>query len=248
VQTLLQKGGYRVVTVATGEEAIAIASEQKPDVILLDLLMPGMNGWETMAILKEREDTKHIPIVICSVYKSTTNSNPITDFADWVSKPVQESFLLQSLKQVVAKPSKRGRILIVEDDNDLADLLITLFERHDIETCLARTGREAIHLSQQVNPDLLILDLILPESDGFVVVDWLKQHNQLRNMPVVVYSAKDLDESECKRLKLGHTEFLTKGRVTTQEFEQRVMELLQRITQIQEQGDTHDRETDSSSR
>ncbi|MBD2467105.1 response regulator [Nostoc sp. FACHB-145] len=235
LQTLLQEGGYRVVTVATGEEAIAIASEQKPDVILLDLLMPGMNGWETMAILKECEDTKHIPIVICSVYKSTTNSNAITDFADWVSKPVQESFLLQSLKQVVAKPSKRGRILIVEDDHDLADLLNTLFERHDIETCLAKTGREAIHLSQQVNPDLLILDLILPESDGFVVVDWLKQHNQLRHMPVVVYSAKDLDESERKRLKLGHTEFLTKGRVTTQEFEQRVMELLQRITHNQEQ-------------
>jgi PAS domain S-box-containing protein len=248
VETLLQQGGYRVVTVATGEEAIAIASVQKPDVILLDLLMPGMNGWETMAVLKERDDTKHIPIVICSVYKSNANSNSITDFADWVSKPVQESFLLQSLKQVVAKPSKRGRILIVEDDHDLADLLTTLFERHDIETCLAKTGREAIHLSQQVIPDLLILDLILPESDGFVVVDWLKQHNQLCHMPVVVYSAKDLDESERKRLKLGHTEFLTKGRVTTQEFEQRVMELLQRITQIQEQGDTNDRETDSSSR
>jgi PAS domain S-box-containing protein len=248
VQTLLQQGGYRVVTVATGEEAIAIASEQKPDVILLDLLMPGMNGWETMAVLKEQADTKHIPIVICSVYKSNTSNKPITDFADWVSKPLQESFLLQSLKQVVAQPSKRARILIVEDDNDLADLLITLFERHDIETYLAQTGREAIHLSQQMNPDLLILDLILPESDGFVVVEWLKQHNQLCHMPVVVYSAKDLEASERERLKLGHTEFLTKGRVTTQEFEQRVMELLQRITQIQAQGDTNDRETDSSSR
>ncbi|MCC5637533.1 response regulator [Nostoc sp. CHAB 5844] len=232
LQTLLQQGGYRVVTVATGQEAIATASVQQPDVILLDLLMPGMNGWETMAVLKDRADTKHIPIVICSVYKSNTNNKPITDFADWVSKPVQESYLLQSLKQVVAKPFKRARILIVEDDKDLADLLITLFERHDIETCLAQTGREAIHLSQQLNPDLLILDLILPESDGFVVVDWLKQHNQLCYMPVVVYSAKDLDESERQRLKLGHTEFLTKGRVTTQEFEQRVMELLQRITQI----------------
>ncbi|MBD2494717.1 response regulator [Nostoc sp. FACHB-280] len=230
LETLLQKGGYRVVTVATGKEAIATASIQQPDVILLDLLMPEMNGWQTMAILKERADTQHIPIVICSVYQSETNGKPITDFADWVSKPVQESYLLQSLKQVVAKPSKRARILIVEDDNDLAQLLITLFERHDIETCLAQTGREAIHLSQELHPDLLILDLILPESDGFVVIDWLRQHNHLCTMPVVVYSAKDLDESERQRLKLGYTEFLTKGRVTTQEFEQRVMDLLQRIT------------------
>ncbi|MBW4646116.1 MAG: response regulator [Goleter apudmare HA4340-LM2] len=230
LQILLEQGGYRVTTVANGEDAIALAATQQPDVIVLDLMMPGMNGWEIMAVLKERTETKNIPIVICSVYKPTTNSPPSPEFVDWVSKPVQESYLLQSLRQVVAKSSKRVRILIVEDDHDLADLLITLFERHDIETFLAKTGREAIRLSQEVNPDLLILDLILPESDGFAVVDWLQQHNQLCTTPVVVYSAKDLQESERNRLKLRHTEILTKGRVTTQEFEQRVMELLQRIT------------------
>ncbi|BAY07656.1 response regulator [Calothrix sp. NIES-2098] len=234
LENLLKSGGYRVVTVPTGQEAIALAATLRPDVIVLDLLMPGMNGWETMAVLKEQADTKDIPIVICSVYKPNLNSQPSADFVDWVSKPVQESNLLQSLRQVVAKSSKRFRILIVEDDNDLAQLLITLFERHDIETFLAQTGREAIHLSQEINPDLLILDLILPESDGFTVVDWLQQHNRLCSTPVVVYSATDLDESERNRLKLGHTEFLTKGRVTTQEFEQRVMELLQRITQNQQ--------------
>ncbi|BCL37935.1 response regulator [Nostoc sp. MS1] len=234
LQTLLEQGGYRVVTVATGQEAIALASTQQPDVIVLDLLMPGLNGWETMAILKESTQTKHIPIVICSVYKPTDNTPPTSDFVDWVSKPVQESYLLQSLRQAIAKSSRRVRIMIVEDDADLAELFVTLFERHDIETFLAKTGREAIHLSQEVNPDLLILDLILPETDGFAVVDWLQKHNRLCKVPVVVYSAKDLEESERKRLKLGHTEFLTKGRVTTQEFEQRVIELLQRITRVRE--------------
>ncbi|BAY37007.1 two-component hybrid sensor and regulator [Nostoc sp. NIES-2111] len=241
LQTLLEQGGYRVVTVATGQEAIALASTQHPDVIVLDLLMPGLNGWETMAMLKESTQTKDIPIVICSVYKPTDKAPPSSDFVDWVSKPVQESYLLQSLREAMsttgyayAKSSKRVRILIVEDDADLAELLVTLFERHDIETFMAKTGREAIHLSQEVNPDLLILDLILPETDGFAVVDWLQKHNRLCKVPVVVYSAKDLEESERKRLKLGHTEFLTKGRVTTQEFEQRVIELLQRITHVRE--------------
>jgi PAS domain S-box-containing protein len=246
LQRLLQQGGYRVVTVANGPEAIAVAAAQQPDVIILDLLMPGMNGWETMAVLKERADTKEIPIVICSVYQATTNSQPSTDFADWLSKPVPESYLLQSLRQVVTKSSKRLRILIVEDDHDLAQLLLTLFERHDIETFLARTGREAIRLSQKVNPDLLILDLILPESDGFAVVDWLQQHNQLCRTPLVVYSAKDLQQTERNRLQLGHTEFLTKGRVTTQEFEQRVMELLQRITQNRAEGTSNDNKANSS--
>lgn len=149
---------------------------------------------------------------------------------DWLSKPVEEISLLHSLSKVITQLYGNIRILIVEDDNDLADLLATLFERHDIETFIARTGREAIHISQKVNPDLLILDLILPEGDGFTVVDWLKEYNQLYSIPVVVYSAKDLDTSERHRPKLGHTEFLTKGRVTTHEFEQRVMFLLKTIT------------------
>jgi CheY-like chemotaxis protein/two-component sensor histidine kinase len=230
LKNLLEQGGYRVITVDRGEEAIAQAIAKHPDVIVLDLLMPGMNGWETMALLKKRPDTQDIPIVICSVYKPNKNNPPSANFVDWLSKPVEENSLLNSLSKVVSEPSRKVKILIVEDDHDLADLLATLFARHDIETFLAKTGREAIHLSQKVNPDLLILDLILPESDGFTVVDWLKQHNQLFSIPVVVYSAKDLDDSERHRLKLGHTEFLTKGRVTTQEFEQRVMDLLQRIT------------------
>ncbi|WP_413173520.1 response regulator [Anabaena azotica] len=230
LQKLLQKGGYRVIPVGTGEDAIAQAIAEQPDVIVLDLLMPEMNGWETMAILKEREDTQNIPIVICSVYQPSHSHQPNADFVDWLSKPVEEISLLHSLSKVITEPYGKIKILIVEDDSDLADLLATLFERHDIETFIARTGREAIHISQKVNPDLLILDLILPESDGFTVVDWLKQHNQLCSIPVVVYSAKDLDASERQRLKLGHTEFLTKGRVTTHEFEQRVMFLLKTIT------------------
>ncbi|HLP89078.1 MAG TPA: response regulator [Nostocaceae cyanobacterium] len=230
LESALQKGGYRVIKVNSGKEAIAQAVTTHPDVILLDLLMPNMNGWETMAVLKTREDTQNIPIVICSVYKQSKSHSHNTNFADWVSKPVEEQSLLASLRQVIAKHSKPAKILIIEDDNDLANLLATLFERHEIETFVAKTGREAIQLTQEINPDLLILDLILPESDGFTVVDWLKKHNQLCSIPVVVYSARDLDESERDRLKLGHTEFLTKGRVTTHEFEQKVIDLLQRIT------------------
>ncbi|WP_353928978.1 response regulator [Okeanomitos corallinicola TIOX110] len=231
LQQMLEQGGYRVITVDRGEEAIAQAVSQHPDVILLDLLMSGMNGWETMALLKANPETKDIPIVICSVYKASKMDSSSADFVDWLSKPVKENSLLNSLSKVISEPSKKVRILIIEDDHDLADLLVTVFERHNIDTFLAKTGREAIHLSQKVNPDLLILDVILPESDGFTVVDWLKKHNQLCNIPVVVYSAQDLDDSERHRLKLGHTEFLTKGRVTTKEFEEKVMYLLQRMTQ-----------------
>ncbi|MDJ0734275.1 MAG: response regulator [Nostocaceae cyanobacterium] len=231
LENLLEKRRYRVVTADSGETAIAVAAQQHPDVILLDLLMPGMNGWEVMAVLKERTDTRDIPIIICSICTPSDSSKPSTDFVDWVSKPLEETLLFQSLSQVLAQSSRPVRVLVVEDDTNTAEILTTLLKSHDIETSLASTGREAIRLSQEVKPDLLILDLSLPEGDGFDVVEWLQQHNKLNNIPLVVYSAKDLNESERQRLKLGHTEFLTKGRVTTQEFEQRVMGLIQRITQ-----------------
>ncbi|MFH7026199.1 MAG: response regulator [Heteroscytonema crispum UTEX LB 1556] len=230
LQTLLEKKDYRVITVDCGEKAIAVASAQHPDIILLDLLMPGMNGWEVMAVLKERADTQNIPIIICSVCTPAVNSQPVPNFVDWVSKPLEESLLFQCLKQALNKSSQSVRVLLVEDDTALAEVLMTLFKLHDIEIRLAKTGREAIHISQEFNPDLLILDLVLPEVDGFAVVEWLQHHHRLYNIPLMVYSAKELDESERERLKLGHTEFLNKGQVTAQEFEHRVMELLRGIT------------------
>lgn len=148
--------------------------------------------------------------------------------------------LLQSIEQVLAQSDRSlVRILLVEDDLDLAQLLITLFEERGIKIFLAQTGREAIQLSQQINPDLLILDLVLPDGNGFDVAMWLSQHNYLHRLPLVVYSAKELDNFERERLKLEQTEFLIKGRVSTQELEQRVIKLLQGITQkkMQDDGD-----------
>jgi CheY-like chemotaxis protein len=204
--------------------------------------MPHMNGWEVMAILKERADTKDIPIVICSIYTPTESSlspQSLTDL-DWVSKPVDKNLLFHSLKQVLAKSSKPVRVLLVEDDTELAELLVTLLKSHKIETFLAQNGREAIHLCQEVKPDLLILDIILPQVDGFGVVEWLHQHNQFCTIPVVVYSAKDLDDTERNRLKLGHTEFLTKGRVTLLEFEQRLMQMIGQIAQSKQHSSSND--------
>ena len=231
MRSLLEQHGYQVETVSSGQEAVDQAIARRPNAILLDLVMPQMNGWEVMAALKQRSDTCDIPILVCSVIAEAEAQPTRHDYVNWVGKPVDESFLFQSLRRALAVQSQTVRVLVIEDDIDLADVLTTLFQRHDIETFHAHTAREAIRLSQQVNPDLLVLDLTLPDGDGFSVVEWLRQHNRLYSVPLVVYSAKDLDESERNRLRLGQTEFLTKGRVSTQEFEHRVMELLHGITQ-----------------
>lgn len=101
-----------------------------------------------------------------------------------------------------------------------------MFAQHGLQALHAATGEEAIELSRQQRPDLMVLDVGLPQGDGFDVVDSLRRDNHLRKVPVVVYTAKDLDESERDRLQLGITEFLTKGRITPEEFDRHVMCML----------------------
>jgi CheY-like chemotaxis protein len=229
VQTMLEQQGYRVLTVASGQEAVEQAIAKPPDVILLNLMMPGMNGWETMATLKEQLETRHIPIVLLSGLLPNERESPQPDVVDWIVKPPDEMLLFQALERAVARQDKQARVLIVEDDLDLARVLIAMFERYGIETFHAQTGPEAIQLSQRIIPDLVVLDLVLPECNGCVVVDWLRYHNRLCQVPLVIYTAKDLNNSDRERLKLGQTLFLTKGRITPQEFEQRVIYLLNRV-------------------
>jgi PAS domain S-box-containing protein len=118
-------------------------------------------------------------------------------------------------------------VLVVEDDLDLAEVLAATLRRDDINTFIATTGQEAIAMSQRVDPDLLVLDVGLPDTDGFGVVAWLRSHDSLKSLPMVVYTAHDLDNAARERLRLGGTtEFLTKGRISPEGFEARVTRVL----------------------
>ncbi|MEM8614640.1 MAG: response regulator, partial [Cyanobacteria bacterium P01_H01_bin.105] len=230
IETMLEHQHYRVITVSSGQAAVAQATTKKPDVILLNLLMPGMSGWETLAALKARSQTRDIPVIILSGLSPEEGDNLHSEISNWIIKPPDEAILFQALQQALVSSRKNIQVLIVEDDLDLAQVLTAIFERHGITPHHASTGQAGIHLSQKVIPDLLVLDLTLPESNGFAVVDWLRQHNQLCRVPLVIYTAKDLDDAERQRLHLGQTLFLTKGRVAPDEFEKQVMHLINRVT------------------
>jgi hypothetical protein len=243
VQAMLERQGYRVLTAASGQEAVDRSIAQQPDAILLNLMMPDMDGWETLAMLKNQVATQMIPVIILSGLFPDAREVPYPNVSAWIVKPPDPNVLRLTLERALARQDKPIKVLVVEDDLDLAEVLMAMFSRHKIETFHARTGREAIQLSQRIIPDLLVLDLGLPEygeSDdtdysgipecsGFTVVDWLRQHDRLCQVPLVVYTAHDLDSHDRERLKLGQTLFLTKGRITPQGFEQRVINLLNRM-------------------
>ncbi|MGH7964110.1 MAG: response regulator, partial [Candidatus Binatia bacterium] len=130
---------------------------------------------------------------------------------------------------VVGHGAPVTRILVVEDGAESSPVLAALFRRHGIEVLHAQTGKEAVQLCERQPPDLLVLDLRLPDSDSFTVVAWLRRRAHLRQLPVVVYTRKILDSFERERLRLGQTLFLTKDHMTPEEFEQRVVNLLDQI-------------------
>jgi DNA-binding response OmpR family regulator len=101
-----------------------------------------------------------------------------------------------------------------------------MLQRDGIEVRIARSGREAIQVLADFKPDLLVLDLVLPLGDGFTVVQWLRQSKNFRDLPVMVYSGRDLSPDEKSKLTVGRTQFFTKGRVAPDDFEQHVLTLL----------------------
>jgi PAS domain S-box-containing protein len=125
-------------------------------------------------------------------------------------------------------PSTR-KALIIEDDSDLANILAAMLERHDIQPHIALTGGRGIALSKQIQPDLIVLDLILPDMDGSMVVEGLRKDNVLRSVPLVVYTVKELDKQQRENLRLGETLFFTKSRIPPDQFEEKVVQFMKRI-------------------
>jgi PAS domain S-box-containing protein len=222
----LRLHGYTVVEADRGEQAISIAEELPIDGILLDLYMPGISGWETLNRLKRNPLTAAIPIVVLSVLSPTERPQLAGSADGWVQKPFNEGLLLSELGRVLHGSDSPTHILLVEDDQDLANILIASFESTGVHISHAPTRQEAIAMCRSQRPDLLILDLSLPDGDGFGVIDWLRRHPLMRTLPVVVYSGHEVSEFEMNQLRLGPTQFLTKAKVLPKDVEALVLTMV----------------------
>jgi len=225
----LTRQGYAVVEATSGEEALKLATERPVEAILLDLYMPGLSGWETLQRLRDNPATIDIPVVVLSVLSPTLRPQLTGDAQGWVQKPFNENLLFAELGRVLRHGDGPAHVLLVEDDFDLASILIASFRDAEVHIDHASSRQEAIQHCLSRRPDLLILDLTLPDGDGFSLVEWLRQQPILRNMPLVVYSGHELSDEEMSQLRLGPTEFLLKAKVQPQEVESLVLSMMQRL-------------------
>jgi signal transduction histidine kinase/CheY-like chemotaxis protein len=234
----LRRHGYTVLEADSGEQVLQLAKNHEIDAILLDLYMPGLTGWDTMDQLKLLPATAAIPIIVLSVLSPTARSasgDPLVSSAQgWVQKPFNETLLIAELGRVLRRGSGPGRILLVEDDPDLVSVILSGFENNagtapGLLIQHVSTIEDARKICTKTPPDVLILDLSLPDGSGISLVEWLRRQPDLNTLSLVVYSARPLTEKEMDNLRLGPTQFLTKAHVQPRDLEDLVLSMIRHL-------------------
>ncbi len=226
MQILLEKEGYAVAVSYSAEDALAHLAENRVSALVLDINLPKMNGLEMLQEIKSRPEGADLPVIVVSGRElAEIPALPYPVVLDWLTKPLDEGRLLERLKEAVRK-DEPPTVLIVDDDTDLCVVLSRLLDKNGARVETAPSGRKAVEMCRQKLPDLMILDLVMPDGDGFYVIDMLRRDLELRKVPIIVYSAKEPTPAERRRLAVGTTLFLTKAKTSQQEFMERVVELL----------------------
>jgi CheY-like chemotaxis protein len=211
----LEKEGFRMIAAATGDEALRLARERKPDVISLDVLMPGMDGWTVLRSLKADPATASIPVVMVSMLDDRDMGHAL-GAADYLTKPFDRQKLAAALRRYRRDGAQRP-VLVVEDDAATREVIRRTLERDGWVVSEADNGRRGLQSVARQVPDLILLDLMMPEMDGFEFVAELRKSESGRRIPVVVVTAKEISEEDRRRLN-GHVRsVLHKGSFSREE-------------------------------
>ncbi|MBX9691280.1 MAG: response regulator, partial [Cyanobacteria bacterium] len=220
----LVANGFEVVHVQTLAEARERLTRYKPLIVLLDLTLPDGNGLDLLSSLNS-DEYKDVPVVIITAMErdgAVTISHPV--LIDWITKPFNETRLQNALDRA-REQIGLAQVLVVEDDPATREILKQHLESLGVDCLEASNGVEALEAFRKSNPDLVILDITIPQPDGFAVVDTLrKEANGMK--PLIVYTALDLTESQKSELKLGITAHLTKSAASPEQLTDTIREFL----------------------
>ncbi len=206
----LERAGYGVLVAHRGEEALEIAAREIPDLITLDILMVGMDGFQVLERLRANPRTSQIPVLVISVVSEQRDLLAL-GAVDFLSKPLEESALRAAVARALGAQGGR-RVLVAEDDPDIAGWLERVLVEQGFQVSWAADGRTALDEAARSRPDVILLDLHLPEMDGREVIARLKRDASTRDIPVIVMTASsvDRDRDRVRVLDLGAESFLTK--------------------------------------
>jgi len=207
----LATAGYRTAVARTGAEALAKAKGLEPAAITLDIILPGLDGWEVMTRLKGDPATAHIPIVVVSVLDNAELGMALGAM-DYLVKPVDMKVLISRLK-AFAPVKERLQVLVVDDDDASREWLARALEPAGFDVLSASGGKRGIAMARSRNPDLVLLDLMMPEVNGFDVVEALRTYESTRHTPILILTAATLSQREKQKLNGQVSEILSRGKV-----------------------------------
>ncbi len=205
MQRFLDRQGLHMAGAASGEEGLRLAKELRPAVILLDVLMPGMDGWAVLTALKADPELAPIPVIMATILDEH-NVGFALGATDFLTKPIDRE-RLASLLQKYRCAHPPCPVLVVEDHADLRALIRRMLEQEGWVVAEAENGRVALDRIAENRPELIVLDLMMPEMDGFSFLEALRQHAGWRAIPIIVVTAKDLSAEDHQRLN-GYVQYI----------------------------------------
>jgi DNA-binding response OmpR family regulator len=212
----LQSAGYVPIRARSGEEAMKLARVMRPRAITLDLVLPGMEGWQVLRELKADSETCDIPVIIVSMME---NRQLALAFGadDYFVKPVDWPRMLRRLAEITGRDalpsasSRSARLLLIDDDLSVHHLLEQELANEGYVLETVTTAAEAIERAERVQPDVIILDLMMPGMNGFELAERLRQRESTSRIPILVLTAKDLTAGDRERLRHGVSGLVMKG-------------------------------------
>ncbi len=205
----LEPEGYDVIFANSARDALEKALDQSPQAILLDLSLPGGRGWEALETIKNLTETAHIPVLVVSVMPQDA-ATPL-GIAMHLIKPVSREALLQALQLHVKNGNAPSPILIVDDDPAALDLAQQILEAAGYECILATNGREALDRLSERIPSAILVDLMMPEMNGFELIFRMKGDSRFSRIPVLVLTGIALSENEVVLLRRTTNALMIKG-------------------------------------
>ncbi len=230
VSRFLTKEGFNVRVAVNGQEGLRIAREFKPDVITLDVMMPGMDGWAVLTSLKGDPDLMHIPVVMMTIV-SDKNLGYALGASDYLTKPIDRDRLVGILRKYECK-RPICNILVVEDDTQTREILVRTLVKEGWHAREAEDGLVALDKVKQEMPELILLDLMMPRMDGFEFLAELRQLEGGRAIPVIVVTAMDLTPEDRLKLNGQVKQILQKGAFRQDQLLAEVRKLVQELLQL----------------
>ena len=224
----LANHGYKVFPLTAPARSVEVAKKLQPVAITLDIMMPDYSGWQVLQDLKSNPDTQHIPIIICSILEEQGRGFNM-GATDYLMKPILEEDLVKALNKLDGQGGMQ-RVLVIDDNPEDRLLVQKSFENHnEYEIVFVENGEQALTELGTRKPNAVILDLFLPDINGFTLLETIREDPNLRDIPVIIYTAGDLHPDQLQKLAESSQAMMKKELLAENELFTSITQTLDRL-------------------